>query len=307
MAREKSKHRKAAAATELVYGFPGNLLSKWEAELIDENQGLYKVHRKNGSTRMVKLDQSIETLNGSTIVSKNPNGTLIVGEHSVLIGRNLKHGFQARAMGRGSVTFLLKSDDDKTLGKVTVGQSFNGVPVTLIAPHLLKVGEDIYPVTPKLQETKLLVYKTPLENGYLSYINVIEPDNPRNGDDGTPGTFVPPASPQDPGMFYEEFAGQKVLTGQFWLEKGDQRLTFHGRDGATALEEIRVKKTMQAALEMAVSVGIDPMEYHEYKEAHDQLKVLQERWIKKSMYVLDGAEIFKPHDMRAVIQSGMGF
>jgi hypothetical protein len=304
MTRKKSNHKKAASASMVVYAFPGKLLSGWEAELIDEDT--YKIHRSNGTTRVVNLHRSIETLSGNSIVSKSDNGTLTIGEHSVLIGRNLKHGFQARAM-RKSMTFLLKSDKDRNLGQVTVGQSFNGQNVQLIAPHLIQVGEDTYPIVPKQQETKLLIYKTPLENGYLSYINVYEPGNPQNGDDGTPGTFVPPASDQDPGMFYEEFAGQKVLTGQFWLEKGGSRLTFHGRDGATALEEIKVKKALQAALEIAVSVDIEPMEYFDYKVAHDQLKELENKWVKKSMFVIDGAEIFKPHDKRLVIQSGMGF
>jgi len=108
-------------------------------------------------------------------------------------------------------------------------------------------------------------------------------------------------------MFFEEYAGQKVLTARFWLEKGESRLTFHSRSGEVALEEIRMKKVLQSAMEVAASVDLDPMEYFEYKQAHDELKALDEKWIKRSMYVLSGPEIFKPHDKRAVIQSGMGF
>lgn len=306
MARKESSHKKAASASMLIYGFPGKLLHKWEMELVDEGQELYRLHRENGSTRMIRMNDTIETNKGPCVVSKGENGTVKIGEHSVLIGRNLKHGFQARAMKK-PLTFLLRCDKGRNLGTVSVGTKFNGKNVELIAGHLLKVGEDIFPITPKLQEIKLLVYKTPLENGYLAHINVLEPDNPQNNRDGSPGTFVPPASPQDPCMFYEEYAGHKVLTAQFWLEAGDKRLTFHSREGAVALEEIKLKKQLLTLLEEAVSVGIDPMEYHEYKVVHDQLDEISEKWIKGSMFVNDGAYILKPHNMRAVIQEGMGF
>lgn len=294
MARSPTKNTRLALALELVYGFPGKLLHGWEAH--PDGDEHFIVLRSNGSTRRVKLNDKISTLDGDTFVSRSEFGTLVIGEHSVLIGQNLKHGFQARQKGKKD-EFLLVDPKGRNLGTVISGRDCNGKPVSC-AGHILQVGEDKYPITPKKHEIQLLVFRTPNENGFAAKINVNEKDNKMNRKDGANGTFVPPSNDGDPAMFYEDFAGHKVLTGQFWLNPQGSSATFHSRDGAVAVEEKRLEKILQGHKETAIQAGIDPSEYHEYCVTLAKLEPIKKEWNKSSMVVIDGAEIFKPAKKR---------
>lgn len=295
MARSPTKNTRLALALELVYGFPGKLLHGWEAHPDGDEQ--FIVLRANGSTRRVKLNEKIETVDGDTFVSRSEFGTLVIGERSVLIGQNLKHGFQARERGKKD-EFQLVDPKGRNLGCVISGRDYEGKPVSC-AGHILQVGEDKYPITPKKHEIQLLVFRTPDENGYVAKINVNEKNNKMNRRDGAHGTFVPPVSAGDPAMFYEDFAGHKVLTAQFWLNPKGSSATFHSRDGAVAVEEKRLEKILQEHKETAIRVGIDPMEYHEYCSTLKKLEPIKKDWNKSSMVVIEGAEVFKPAQKRA--------
>jgi hypothetical protein len=294
MARSPTKNTRLALALELVYGFPGKLLHGWEAH--PDGDDAFIIHRSNGSTRRVKLNEKIDTVDGDTFVSRSEFGTLAIGDRSVLIGKNLKHGFQARAKGNTG-QYVLVDPKGRNLGSVTSGIDSNGSPVSC-AGHILQVGEDKYPITPKQHEIQLLVFRTPHENGFLAKINVNEKGNKMNRKDGANGTFVPPSNAGDPAMFYEDFAGHKVLTAQFWLNPQGQSATFHSRDGAVAVEEKRLEKILQGHKETAMLAGIDPAEYHEYCATLAKLEPIKKEWNKSSMVVIEGAEIFKPAQRR---------
>ncbi|MBD8089329.1 hypothetical protein IFT48_04980 [Pseudomonas fluorescens] len=276
----------------MVYGFPGKLLENWEAEPLGNEE--FMIHRHDGSSRRVKLNESINTLSGKAIVSRSEFGTLSIGEHSVIIGRGLKHGFQARTMGKND-TWTLVGKNGKTIGQVSLGNTPGNEKVTLNAGHLLQVGDEIYPIVPKKHDISLLVFKTPYENGYAAYINVIEKGNMANRKDGFKGVFVPPAFEGDPALFYDDFNHQKVVTAKFWIQKGDKRAEFHSRDAETALAELQLEKKLIELESVAIDAGIDPMEYDKYRAVLKEIEPIRQNWDKNSMLITAGAGIFKPH------------
>lgn len=276
----------------MVYGFPGKLLHGWEAEPMGGDD--FMLHRSNGSSRKIKVNESITTAFGSSIVSRSEYGTLSIGEYSVVIGRGIKHGFQARAMAKKN-TYTLVSDKGYTLGQVVLGDTPGTQSVSLKAGHLLQVGDEIYPIVPKKHDINLLVFRTPHENGYKCYINVIEIGNMANRKDGFQGIFVPPAFDGDPALFYDNYNHQKVITAKFWIEKGDRRATFHYRDAETALEELKLERKLLAHQKDALEAGIEPTDYMHYCEVLAQLEPIREKWETSSMLITQGSEFFKPH------------
>lgn len=301
MSRKTSNHNRAANAILMSYGFPGKLLHGWEAEPLGGDE--FMLHRHNGTSRKIKVNESITTLVGNNIVSRSEYGTLSIGDYSVIIGRGIKHGFQARAMAKDN-TYTLVSDKGFTLGQVVLGETPGSQPVSLKAGHLLQVGDEIYPVVPKKHDINLLVFRTPYENGYKCYINVIEKGNMANRRDGFKGVFVPPAFDGDPALFYDDYNHQKVVTAKFWIEKGDKRATFHFRDAETALKELELERQLLIHQKEAHEADIDPKDYIHYVEVLEKLEPIREQWEINSMLITDGPQFFKPHKPLRENESG---
>ena len=292
MSRKTSNHIRGASAVQMVYGFPGKLLEKWEAEPLGNDE--FMLHRHNGSSRKIKLNDHIDTVFGKCIVSRSEFGTLTIGDYSVLIGRGIKHGFQARTMANKD-TWTLVSDTGKTLGQVKLGDEPGKEAVSIKAGHLLQVGDEIYPIVPKKHDINLLVFRTPYENGYFSRINVIEKGNVANRRDGAKGIFVPPAFEGDPALFYDNENHQKVLTAKFWIAKGGKSVSFHSRDVETALKELELERKLGEKAADAIDAGIDPMGYDQYRAVLEQLEPIRDAWQQNSMFLATGSEFFKPH------------
>lgn len=292
MSTKKSKHTRAASAVQMVYGFPGKLLDKWEAEPLGNDE--FMLHRHNGSSRKIKVNENIDTVHGKCIVSRSEFGTLTIGEYSVIIGKGIKHGFQARTMANKN-TWTLVSDKGMNLGQVKLGDEPGKEVVSIKAGHLLQVGDEVYPIVPKKHDINLLVFRTPYEDGYFSRINVIEKGNVANRKDGAKGIFVPPAFEGDPALFYDNENHQKVLTAKFWIRKGGKSVTFHSRDVETALMELELERKLAEKAADAIDAGIDPMGYDQYRAVLQKLEPIREAWQKNSMVIACGAEMFKPH------------
>lgn len=303
MARKSSNHTRAVSAVLMVYGFPGKLLEGWEAEPLGGEE--FMLHRANGTSRKLKLNDSITTAFGTCVVSRSDYGTLSIGDYSVIIGRGIKHGFQARAMSKKN-TYTLISDKGRTSGQVVLGDTPGNKAVSLHAGHLLRVGDELYPIVPKQRDINLLVFTTPYENGYYAYINVNEIGNANNRKDGFKGVFVPPECESDPALFYDDYDHQKVVTAKFWIEKGDQRATFLFRDAETALLEKQLERKLLIHRQEAIDADIDPEEYVHYCEVKKALEPIRDKWERSSMLVTQGAEFFKPHKPGRMFDSSAG-
>lgn len=300
-----------AKAVHMVYGFPGNLLDGWEAQALDSDS--YRIHRSNGTHRDVRLDESIimrGTERGQTtsaMISHSGNGVLMVGGHSVLIGQGIKHGFQARLLAKNSMqpnkmSFLLLDDKLRQMGRVTVGEKFEGKQVALVDGHLLQVGEDIFPIVPPRHEVTLLVMGSPFEGGYLTYINVVEQGNKMNRQDGAMGALIPPQNKGEPAQFVEVFGGKSVVTARFWVESHGKKLGYQFRDGEVALKELAVQEEIDTIRRMAIDVGVEPEEMAEYAEAIKRLKAVQDQWESAGMALIQGGRIFEPHSVREELE-----
>lgn len=302
----RRKPRLAAKAVSMVYGYPGELVPGWEARPSGKDE--YTIHRHNGTTRTVKIGEHIQVREpGSTvptpaIVTRSESGVLMVGNKSVVIGSNIKHGYQARLLAKDVSSpnapprYLLMSDTNQQLGRVSVGGDFNGHPVSLVDGHLLKVGEDIIPVVPKKHDITMLVMAVPSENGYLTYINTIEAGNGMNRKDGAKGSLIPPKNQGEPALFYEVFGGKLVVTARFWAEKNGKKLTYQFRDGELALKELKLQTEANEARNLAIEAGIEPEEFAEYTEAMELLSAIRSQWTKGGMAIISGNKIFEPHD-----------
>jgi hypothetical protein len=294
-----------AKAVNMVYGFPGDLMVGWEARPIDADR--YLVKRHNGTDRIMQIGDQVKVREpgglapSSAIVNRSDSGVLMVGNKSVIIGENIRHGCQARKLA-GKNAYLLLSDKQRQLGQVTIGEKFAGESVTLVDGHLLKVGEDIYPITPKKSEITLLVMQSPYEGGYLSYINIIENGNGMNRKDGAMGALVPPRNQGEPAQFMEVFGGKMVVTARFWVENDGRKLSYQFRDGETALKEVKIEEEVTAARKLAIEAGIDPEDLAEYVEAVERLDAFKENWEKEGMALILGARYFQPHDPRAELE-----
>jgi hypothetical protein len=296
-----------AKAIHMVYGYPGNLLKDWEAQPLDADT--YRIFRNNGTHRDVRLHESILVRGeekgkpASAMVTRSESGVLMVGNQSVIIGRNIKHGFQARRLAKNSMqpnkmSFLLLDDKLRQEGRVTVGDKFEGKNVSLIDGHLLQVGEDIYPIVPPMHEVTLLVMASPYEGGYLSYINVVEQGNKMNRLDGAMGALIPPQNKGEPAQFVEVFGGKSVVTARFWLESSNKKLGYQFRHGETALQELKIQEELDGIRRMAIAVGIEPEDMVEYSDAMNRLKAIQTEWETAGMALVQGARMFEPHSVR---------
>lgn len=306
MAQKRSRPRRnlLAKSVDMRYGFPGDLLEGWEARPLSANE--YEIVRHNGTTRIVKMGETIQVRERGAVepqrstVNVSESGVLMIGSKSVLIGRNLKHGFQARAAG-GSHSYLLLDDKLRQLGRVTIGQEVDGKPVSLVAKHLLQIGEEIFPIVPKMYEVTLLVLQKPYEGGYLSYINVIEKGNILNREDGTMGSLVPPKNEGEPARFVESFKGKMVTTALFWPDERGRMLKYHSRTAEDALTQLAAEEEANNARSVAIEAGIAPEDYAEFVSAQNKVDQMERAWIKKGMALITGAEIFKPHDIRDML------
>jgi len=296
-----------AKAVHMVYGYPGNLLEGWEAQPLDNDH--YRIYRTNGTHRDVRLYENIimrGTERGQTtsaMITRSESGVLMVGDRSVLIGRGIKHGFQARLLAKNSLqpnkmSFLLLNDKLQQMGRVTVGERFEGKQVALVDGHLLQVGEDVFPIVPPKHEVTLLVMGSPFEGGYLTYINVVEKGNRLNRQDGAMGALIPPQNKGEPAQFVEVFGGKSVVTARFWVESNGKKLGYQCRDGEAALEELKIQEELDTIRRMAIDVGIEPEEMAEYAAAMDKLKAAQEQWDSAGMALIQGSKIFEPHSVR---------
>lgn len=287
----KPKATLAAKAVQMVYDFPGDLKKGWEAERTGDST--YLIHRGNGTTREVNLYEPIRTAKGDLMPMRNEHGLLVVGEWSVLIGRNINHEMHARKLGKPN-TYLVFDQSMKQLGKFEIGQSVDGSPVSLVDGHLLKVGEDIVPIKPKKFDITLLVMQEEVENGNMSFINVIELGNTSNRKDGAPGVFIRPNEVGEPAQFIENFSGRKVVTAQFWIDKKDRRVDYHFREASTAYEANMLSAKLEECRTVAINAGLDPDEYYEYAEVKKKMEEIDRAWRKDSMALSTGAEMFKP-------------
>lgn len=294
--------------TKCVYmehGFPGQFMEGWEAQPLPNNQ--YRIKRSNGTTRVVSLHDQIKVREKgllepvTAMITRSETGVLMVGNISVVIGKDIKHGFQARKLAQDN-TFLLMSDKKHQIGRVTIGEPFEGQQVSLVDGHLLKVGEDIFPITPKKRETTLLVMQSPHEGGYLSYINIVEVGNSMNRKDGAMGSLTPPLNRGEPAIFTEIFGGKSVVTARFWAESNGKKVSYEFRDGETALKEVEIEQEVNDARQIAIEAGIEPEDLSEYNEAMDKLKSIESQWQKDGMALIVGARTFQPHDVRAELE-----
>lgn len=300
-----------AKATHLVYGFPGELMVGWEAHPAGLDK--YEIVRHDGSRRVMSVGEQIKVrerggLEPSTsIVNRSESGVLMVGNKSVLIGAGLKHGYQARALAQRN-TYLLLSDQKHQLGKVTIGDHVDGQSVCLVDGHLLKVGENIYPIVPKQREITLLVMGSSYEGGYLSYVNIVEKGNMLNRKDGTMGALIPPKNEGEPALFTEVYGGKMVVTARFWVESNGRKLGYQFRDGETALHELVAEEALNNARKIAIETGIEPEEYAEYIIASERLDAFKDQWEKEGMSLILGEKYFRPHDPRKELEDrGLSF
>lgn len=294
-----------AKAVHLIYEFPGDLLANWEARPMGNDT--YMVVRPNGTTREMRLGETVQVhekgsrVPGMGIVNRSETGVLMIGNKSVIIGNGIKHGFQARATGASS-TYVLRSDKGHTIGRVAVGDNIDGQAVSLVDKHLLKVGESIYPIVPKLREITLLVLQSPYEDGYLSYINVVEKGNKLNRKDSPMGAFIPPQNAGEPAKYVEVYGGRSVVTALFWADPEGKKVNYQFRDGDTALLEFELEGKVQDARKTAIECGIEPEDLAEYVDANTQLQDVKKLWENESMMLVQGASYFRPHDVRRTFE-----
>jgi hypothetical protein len=294
MSSPNNKPKLAAKAVQMVYGFPGNLQKGWEAERTGEST--YMIHRSNGTSREVNLYEPIRTAKGDLMPMRNDHGLLTIGDWSVLIGRNINHAMHARKLSEKNA-YLVMGENNKQIGKVKIGEQFEGTPVSLVDGHLLKVGENTVPVMPKKYDITLLVMDKEIENGLQSFINMIEIGNQSNRKDGARGILIRPKQMGEPAQFVETHAGQKVVTAMFWLEKNEKSVTFAYRDAHAALQANMLSKKLQEARDVAINAGIEPDEYHEYCELLKKLDACNKAWRKEGMALSVGPSIFKPKSL----------
>ncbi len=287
----KSKDSLAAKAIQMVYEFPGNLQKGWEAEPSGDDK--YVIYRRDGTTREVSIHTPVRTMKGDFMPIKDDFGVLIIGEWSVLIGRGINHNLHARKLIKDN-TYLVLDEKMTQLGRYTIGDKVEGSPVSLVSGHLIKVGENVIPVMPKKHDVTLMVMKTPKEDGLKAFINIIEKGNAMNRRDGARGVFIRPRAEGEPAQFVETYAGQRVVTAKFWLEKNEGKVTYSYRTAESALKSNILTKQLQESREVAIYAGIDPEDYHEYVEISQKLERENSSWRKAGMAVSVGADFFKP-------------
>lgn len=281
-----------AKCVEMVYGYPGTLLKGWEAEYVNEDT--YVLHRPNGTQRTINLHLPMATVSGEQIPYRNEDGFLSINEHSVLIGRNISHGMHARKVSRENA-YLIFDESGRNTGEVKVGQLTEGMTVSLVDAHLLKVGEKNIPVMPKKYDIALIIMDSEYGAGRLSYINIIEKGHAANRKDGTRGEFLSPKTAEEPALFVESFEGEKVVTAKFYLSSKRKKVNYEFRDAEVALQESRLSLKIQDAYEKAVNAAIEPEDYHEYVELTEKMVEIQKQWKKSSMALVQGSDqVFKP-------------
>lgn len=287
----RHREKQLAKAIELIYEWPGELKKGWEAQ--PSGQDAFLVKRANGTTRLVKIHEPLITKDGHRIPQIDERGLLMIGDWSVLIGNGIKHGMHARKAGRAH-TYLVFNEKMRNLGEHVLFKEKDGKEVSLLAGHLLKVGEDIIPIMPKKKEIQLNVMDKDFDNGKLAYINVIIPGDPNNRKNAPCGEFLQPKREGEPAQFVEVVGDQKVVTALFHITPKGNRLDYRFRDGATAVLVNMLVKKQQECKDVAIRVGIDPDEYHEYVEVTKTLVAAQSKWQKGSMLLSTGAEMFRP-------------
>lgn len=285
------KEKQLAKAIEMIYEWPGELQKGWEAQ--PSGDDAYLIQRANGSTRLVKIHEPIKTKDGNRIPQIDERGLLMIGDWSVLIGKGLQHGMHARKIGKPN-TYLVFNEKMRNLGEHVLYKQKDGNEVSLLAGHLLKVGDDIIPVMPKQKDIQLNVLDKDVDNGKLAYINVIIPGDPNNRENGAPGVFLQPKRVGEPAQFIEVVGEQKVVTALFHISPKGNRLDYKFRDGPTAVLVNMLEKKQQQCKDTAIGVGIDPEEYHEYVEVSKTLVAAQNKWQKGSMLLNVGPEMFRP-------------
>lgn len=304
MSAPRQKLPLAAKAVHLVYEFPGELKKGWEAERTGDLT--YLIHRADGTQREVNIHVPMRTAKGDLLPSINEQGLLTVGEWSVIVGRGINHDLHARKLGAQNA-YLVYDADMRKVGQFKIGDECKGSPVSLVAPHLLKVGEDIVAIKPKKHEITLLVMKTERDGGNLSYINFIETGNQMNRKDGAPGTFHRPKREGEPAEFVETHNGQKVVTAMFWLEPNAKKVKFRYRDASTAVMTTMVTRKLEECRSIAISSGIEPEDYDEYVENARQLEELNAKWREVGMSMDVGPEMFRPKTMSRSAEPSPGY
>jgi hypothetical protein len=291
----KSPKKLLTKTIEMEYGFPGELKKGWEAVRVDSDT--FRVKRANGTFRDIRLDQHI-TLNDKSVAIPRVDGTgvLMLGKWSVLIGTGIKHDMHVRKRGESPTlkAYILMGPDGRSICDVNLGGEHEGKPVTLLDTHLLKIGEDVYPVMPKKRDVTLKVLNSEYNGGKLCYINLHIPgmaDTRRNA----PATaFFRPNRVGEPAQVKEVVAGKLVTTALFQLNDTGKSVKYSFRTGETALLDLQLASELHKAREVALLAAIEPEEYHAYVEINQKLIDNHKKWITGSMSVDRGVEWFKP-------------
>lgn len=280
---------------EMDFGFPGKLQKGWEAERIDSDT--FRVKRHNGTFRDIRLDQHMTLKDKSVVIPKvDETGVLMLGDWSVLIGTGLQHDMHARKRGNSTTmkAYLLIGQDGRSFDEVKLGTDYKGQPVSLIDTHLLKVGDTIYPVMPKIRDVTLKVMDKEFNGGKLAYINLHIPGLADTRRNAPPTAFFRPSRAGEPAQVKEVVAGKLVTTALFQLAPTGKSVKYKFRNGETALIDLQLTKELQEAREVARNAAIEPEEYHAYMEINEKLIANHKKWISGSMSVDNGVEWFKP-------------
>jgi hypothetical protein len=291
----KSTKKLLTKIIEMDYGFPGKLMRGWEAERLAGGDTV-RVKRSNGTFRDFQLDQHVTLHDKSVVIPKiDETGVLIMGEWSVLIGKGIQHEMSARKKGASAMkAYLLIGPDGRSFAEVKLGTDHEGQSVSLLDSHLLKVGENIYPVMPKKRDVTLKVLDSEFNGGKLAYINLHIPGMADTRRNAPPTAFFRPSRAGEPAQVKEVVAGKLVTTALFQLASTGKSVKYSFRTGETALIDLQLTHELNKAREVARNAAIEPEEYHVYMEISQKLIENHKKWITGSMAIDNGVEWFKP-------------
>ena len=294
--------------TEYGIGDNDRLLSGWEAEPLNDNT--YLIKRSNNSQVAFSLGQEVP---GVGKVSLDSEGNLNVGDHVVLVGKDIIPGMTAKRK-RKKGEYMLSREGERKLS-ISVGDNVKGHGIVGEIDEFgnLKIGDKSIPIESKRRELKLLVYQDSHEqfrSGFKCHFNMLEPGSGKNNLDGMSGVFFA-AKGRAPAKFCEvDSDGKTLQTAVFWPSRNRKFLVGKIR----SIEDARLEKALVERLkvleEECKEFDIQPEEHYDWvvaKERLDQANNLD--WQTYSFSIDSGHEALfgcKPRDRNQEYSRGFG-
>ena len=216
---------------------------------------------------------------------------LIGGGKTILVAKQLLANTEARETKTGGVYHVRFPNG--TLGELTVGTEDPEWGFINARDHLLCTARGEFPIVPKQYEQTLLVFDNREGDGYLAYLNTIEPRHANNRKDGLMGSFVP-ASNKKAAIFAQSVEGKNVVIAMFYPGGSRRKCTVFQRDRSLALRISEAELRLKAVEADASIIGVAPEDIQGHAEAAQALLELNGAgWQRNTFNIAQGHDLFQ--------------